>query len=252
MSDLLDRIVEQTQRDLNERRSARPKLPVQAKLVSHRFAAALRQPGLSLIAEIKPKSPSKGHLLDRAEIPEITRLYGEHAQAISVLVDHPFFGGGFDLLQEVRQSVSLPLLAKGFIVDPYQIEEAVAYGADAILLIVRILSDESLSTLLGIAAGFGIDALVEVHTDEELERAQHAQAPIIGVNARDLDTLQIDLNACHERLSRIPHNTIRVAESGLDQPEDIQRIKPDADAALIGTAFLSAPKVEDKLVALGW
>lgn len=252
MSNVLDRIVEQTLSDLAKRKKAPPQFPTEPRQVPHTLSAALRQEGLGLIAEVKPKSPSAGELFDRAKLPELLRIYSRHAQALSVLIDTPFFGGGLDLLQEVRQAVSLPLLAKGFILDPYQIQEASAYGANAILLIVRILDDIQLKDLLQTATDLGLDALVEAHNDHELERAIDAESRIIGINARDLDRLTIDLEAMRERLQRVPSACIRVAESGLDTPEHIARIKPVADAALIGTAFLSTPNVEEKMESLGW
>ena len=252
MSQLLKQIVDQTQADLEVRRASAPDLRADPKVLRHTFGQALRVDELSLIAEVKPRSPSKGHLLDRSQVPELVEIYDKHAHAMSVLIDSPFFNGGLDLLQQVRTRTTKPLLAKGFILDSYQIHEARIYGADAILLIVRILDDEKLNSLLKCASDLGLDALVEVHTDEELERALQAQAPIVGVNARDLDTLKIDLEAAYARLNRIPSNIVRVAESGVETPEQVARIRGFADAALIGTGFLQAEDIEAKMEQLGW
>lgn len=250
MSALLDRIVTQTRIDLEARRQTSPLPPVEPASHPGVFSAALAGPELSLIAELKPRSPSKGLLRERVQ--DAFAGYRARAQAVSVLVDEPFFGGGYQLFARARAALPLPLLAKGFFIDPWQVEEARAYGADAVLLIVRILDDATLRTLIDYAHGWGMDALVEVHSDDELSRAVAAGAKVIGVNARDLDTLAIDLDGARARLGRVPPGVIRVAESGLETREDVDSVRGLAQATLIGTAFMKAPDVAAAMDELGW
>lgn len=249
MSDLLDRIVHRTQEDLLARKSSCPRLDPSPDLSPNPFVDALSGPELSLIAELKPRSPSRGPL--REDVGEAFPAYASRAHAASVLIDGPFFGGGLDLLQRARE-LPIPRLAKGFFLDPYQVDEARTHGASAILLIARILDDERMASLLTHTRALGMEALVEVHTDQELGRALDVGASIVGVNARDLDTLEIDLDAARQRLDRIPGGVLKVAESGLERREDVDRVRGHAHAALIGHAFMTARDISGAMEALGW
>ena len=250
---LLDRILEATRTELSQRKNAPPVDGVRSARTPRLFSKTLRRPGaLSLIAEVKPKSPSRGAMRKADALDEVLAAYRARAQAVSVLVDSSFFGGGLELLTRVRQTIEQPILAKGFFVDPFQIREVHALGADAVLLIARILDDPSLAELLRLAGELGLDALVETHTDAEVERALAAGASVIGVNARDLDTLRIDLAAARARLARLPREVLRVAESGLDAPTDVEAVRGVADACLIGTRFMNAEDVSSAMEELGW
>ncbi|MEL6183557.1 MAG: indole-3-glycerol-phosphate synthase [Myxococcota bacterium] len=240
----------QTRRDLDLRRDLQPELTPSPSERPGSFREALSGPELSLLAELKPRSPSRGPLRD--DVGDAFPAYRERADAVSVLVDTPFFGGGYGLFARARQALPLPLLAKGFFVDPWQVDEARSHGADAVLLIARILDDAQLTHLRSRIEGLGMDALVEVHTDDELERALATGARVIGVNARDLDSLDIDLDKARRRLERVPEGRVRVAESGLERLEDVDRIRGIAHAALIGTAFMSAKDIGAAIEALGW
>lgn len=249
MSDLLQRIIERTAHDLAARRKARPRLDPSPDLSPNPFVDALSGPRLSLIAELKPKSPSRGPL--RADVTAAFPAYGARAQAVSVLIDEPFFGGGLALLERAR-TLPVPRLAKGFLIDRYQVDEARLHGASAVLLIARVLDDERLADLLAHTRALGMEALVEVHTDGELERALAVGASVVGVNARDLDTLEIDLDAARVRLERVPGGVLRVAESGLETRADVDRVRDVAHAALIGHAFMTADDISAAMESLGW
>jgi len=204
------------------------------------FAAALRAPGLGVIAEVKRRSPSAGDLVADADAGETARRYADAgAAAISVLTEPDHFGGALEDLAVVRDAQTAPALRKDFIVDPYQIVEARAAGADAVLLIVAALG-EALADYLGHAAEAGLDALVEVHDAAELEIALKADAPIIGVNNRNLTDLSIDLGISETLLPQIPTDTIKVAESGVFTPADAARMAvAGADAVLVGTSLMT-------------
>ena len=252
MSGILEKIVQQTTIDVGERKRNKPQEQLSYEQGDHRFFRSLTTPELSLIAEIKPKSPSHGILRDPFDLDEVLRAYIPRAHAMSVLCDTPFFDGSYSLLSSVRSKTETPLLAKDFVVDPYQIYEARSYGADAILLIVRALSDAQLSSFLELAHELGMDALVETHDDDELSKALSAGAKIVGVNARNLDTLQIDLEESFRRLKRIPNDIVKVAESGLKTRQDIENVTNFADAVLIGTTFMRASNMTSAIEELGW
>lgn len=213
------------------------------------LAESIASPGLGIIAEIKRRSPSRGNLGCEMSTQELARAYERGgAAAISVLTDGAHFGGSLADLQRAREVTSLPLLRKDFIIDEYQLFEAKAYGADAILLIVGLLKPEELARLLSVAREIGLDALVEVHSEEELERAFSAGADIIGVNSRDLRTLAVDTAAFYRLIPLIPEGSLSVAESGISQPDELRALRElGADAALIGTAIASCDDPERKL-----
>ncbi len=205
--------------------------------------ALRRRPGeLSLIAEVKKASPSAGVIVENFEPVEIATNYARAgAEAISVLTDEQFFQGRLEYLTQIRSAVDVPLLRKDFVLDELQIAEAAAAGADAILLIVAALDDDQLARLLEAAALYQMDALVEVHTLPELDRALETSAAIIGINNRNLATFEVDL-AVTERLSEeVPKEIILISESGIKTAADIARVKAcGVDAVLIGEALMRA------------
>ena len=205
------------------------------------FAGALRTPGLGVIAEVKRRSPSAGMLAGDADAGATARRYADAgAAAISVLTEPDHFGGALEDLEIVRDAQTAPVLRKDFVVDPYQLLEARAAGADAVLLIVAALG-EALQDYLGHAAEAGLDALVEVHDEAELRVALDAGAPVIGVNNRNLTDLSVDLAVCERLLPQIPPATVRVAESGIHSGADAARMSDaGADAVLVGTSLMTA------------
>ncbi len=211
------------------------------------FAAALRAPGVRLIAEVKRASPSKGLLCHDFDPEALARTYAENgAAAISVLTDARFFQGSLDHLVRVKETLAsigkpLPVLRKDFIFDPYQVWEARVAGADAILLIVAVLGDKALRSLLALARRLGMEALVEVHNEQELARAVTAGARIIGINNRDLRTFTVDLAVTERLRPLVPPDILVVSESGIHTPEDVARLAAiGVDAILVGEAFVRA------------
>ena len=208
------------------------------------FAAALSRPGrINVIGECKRRSPSAGVLRAQYQPGRIAEAYERAgAVAVSVVTEPAFFGGGLDHLREVRQAVGLPVLRKDFIVDPYQLYEARAAGADAVLLIAAALDDGELGTLLAEARRLGLAALVEVHDDADLDRASGAGATLIGVNNRNLRTLEVDLSTGTRLAGRLPMGCVAVAESGIRSAEDLGRLRECGfDAFLIGGHLLTSP-----------
>jgi len=209
------------------------------------FRAALEadRPGTAprVIAECKRRSPSRGVLRERYEPASIARAYADAgAAAISVLTEPAFFDGALAHLSAVRETVSLPILRKDFIVTPYQIAEARAAGADAVLLIAAALDGDELDHLLRTAESYGLDALVEVHDAGELEHAVAAGAAIIGVNSRNLHTLAVDTNVLHTLAPRIPRGVVAVAESGIRDASTIAALREVGYRAfLIGERFMA-------------
>ncbi|MGA4838094.1 indole-3-glycerol phosphate synthase TrpC [Streptomyces sp. G45] len=212
-----------------------------------RFRAALSKPDVSVIAEVKPKSPSKGDLWPAAEAVPLAKEYAAGgARAVSVLADEPFFGGSPALVAEVRSAVELPVLFKDFVVDTRQVALAHACGADAVLVIVRSLADAELTDVLAAAAEYGLDALVETFTAEDIERALAAGADLIGVNNRDLRTFSVDLDNSARLRARIPDGVVTVSESGLRHRADVTRIGADGyDACLVGETLLTSGSPAD-------
>jgi indole-3-glycerol phosphate synthase len=204
--------------------------------------AALKRPTVAVVAEVKRRSPSAGVICNDLDPAERAALYAARgAAAISVLTDAPFFGGSVGDLRSAAARVPVPVLRKDFILDELQIVEARAAGAAAVLLIVRALPRERLAALLGAAAGQGLDALVEIHTAAELDAALDAEARIIGVNSRDLDTFRIDTASAWAMLGTVPAHVVAVAESGMATEADVEAAaRGGADAVLLGTALSAA------------
>jgi indole-3-glycerol phosphate synthase len=264
---ILDDILAHKRAEVTERHLRRPievlqadlehSLPVEKKSIlssakDQSFFSALRQPGVSFIAEIKRRSPSGGELRPGALASDLARMYcTAGAAALSVLTDERYFGGSDDDLVEARRTSGLPALRKDFVVDAYQIYEARAIGADAVLLIVRALTDGELRSLLELTHQLGMDALVEAHSADEVHRALTAGATIIGVNNRDLDTLVTDVTLAPRLRPMVPPEVIFVAESGISRPEQIaELLDAGVDAVLIGESLLRASDPGEKLRGL--
>jgi indole-3-glycerol phosphate synthase len=256
--DLLSAIVASVRRQVEARREieALPALERRAAARSPRgdaFAASLAEPGrVNVIAECKRRSPSRGVLRADYDPAWIARGYeGAGAAAVSVLTEPTFFDGSLDDLAAVRRAVRLPLLRKDFVLDEYQILEARAMGADAVLLIVAALKGPALRRLLAHARSLGLAALVEVHDGPELAVALDAGADLVGVNARDLRTLQVDPAVAMRLIANIPGDVTAVAESGLREAADVRRLR-DAGyrGFLVGERLMTAAVPGDALGAL--
>lgn len=217
------------------------------------FRAALRRGGVvQVIAEIKRRSPSAGPIRPGADPAAIARAYAAGgAAALSVLTDPVFFDGAPEALRRARAATSLPVLRKDFLLSPAQVYEARAWGADAVLLIARILTDPQLRTLSAVAADLGMDVLVEVHDEVELDRALAAGATLVGINHRDLDRFVTDLDVSARLAPRVPPEVVLVAESGLQSRADVEAMgQRGVDAVLIGEGLMRQPDVEAAVRAL--
>jgi indole-3-glycerol phosphate synthase len=210
------------------------------------FSEALVRPGLSLIAEFKRRSPSGGEISSTAAVADQVGAYERGgAAALSVLTDETHFAGSLDDLRAARAACSLPILRKDFIVDPYQLLEAAAGGADAVLLIVAALADNALAEMYERARGLDLDCLVEVHDGEELERALRLDAEVIGVNNRNLDDGTVDVATTYELMPDVPAGKTVVAESGISTRAELEELeRVGVDAVLIGTALMSSADPE--------
>lgn len=220
----------------------------------HAFAAALsRNSGINIIAEFKRRSPSKGVIRAGADPAQVAREYQRGgATAVSVLTEQDYFDGSLDDLQAVRQAVAIPILRKDFIVGEYQVWESAAAGADALLLIVAALSDEDLRRLRELAEDeLGMDALVEVHTSDELKRAVAAGARLIGINNRNLRTFEVSLDTSINLSREAPEDVLLVSESGLHTAEDLRCLAASGfKGFLIGETLMRAEEPEKALRAL--
>jgi indole-3-glycerol phosphate synthase len=250
---ILDEILSNKRKQVAEQKRRAPlaqmRADAQAAPTPRDFARALLRENVALIAEIKRASPSRGMLSANANPPGIARTYAASgAAAISVLTEDKFFHGSLQDLQSVRLAADVPVLRKDFLIDEYQIYESRAHGADAILLIVRALTDDQLRDYLALARSFGMQALVEIHNDEELERAISAGASVIGINNRNLADFTVNL-ATTERLAPcVPNEIIVVAESGILSRADVERVAgAGARAVLVGEALMRAGDVDAKV-----
>ena len=247
---VLERIVASTREELDRRRRATPLSQLEAALADRPdgrpFGEALARPGISLIAEHKRRSPSAGVIREGATVTEIVQSYERGgAAALSILTEGAHFGGDLRDLEEAVAATELPVLRKDFILEPYQLYETAAAGADAILLIVAVLDHDDLLELHREARGLDLDVLVEVHDERELMRALDVDADILGINNRDLADFSVDIERTYELLSDVPAGKTVVSESGYstrEQLEDLDRV--GVDAVLIGETLMRAPDVE--------
>ncbi len=254
---VLDRIVARTRERVAAGKAVRPLGDVRAAAAPgpprRPFAEALSRAGrLNVIAEHKRRSPSRGAIREDLAPADVARRYAAAgAAALSVLTEPESFGGSLEHLVEARAAVGVPVLRKDFVVDPWQLWEARAAGADAALLIVAALSDSELGSLLEVAREAGLDALVEVHDRGELDRALGAGAAIVGVNNRDLRTLEVRVETSLELAPSIPDGVVAVAESGLRTGDDLRRLRDAGfDAFLIGESLMKAEDPGAALAAL--
>ncbi len=202
--------------------------------------AALARPGARFIMEVKRASPSEGLLREAADPADLARAYRGAADAVSVLIDEPYFGGSLQDLVAVRKAFDGPILAKDFVIDPRQVPEARIHGADAVLVMLSVLDDEEASGIMAEARRLGMDVLVEAHDEVEVRRGLGLGAEIIGINNRDLKTLKVDLSTTERLAPLVPKDRLLVAESGIRDRGDVERLSAHADAFLVGTALMRA------------
>jgi indole-3-glycerol phosphate synthase len=244
---VLDRILDARRASVDHRKKVLPetalKYGVKAATPLRDFAAALSRDGVNILAELKPASPSRGVLRDPFDAVALARsLEAAGAAALSILTEEEFFHGSLKNLREARKTVSLPVLRKDFIFDPWQVWETRANDADSFLLIVATLGDAALRDLIALGRELGMEPLVEVHTSAELDRALTADARILGVNNRDLKTLTVRAETSFELIDQIPDHGIAVSESGLRTHDDLGRLRSAGfDAFLVGEHLMLAP-----------
>jgi indole-3-glycerol phosphate synthase len=249
---MIEQLIAGARQGVEARRRQLPQAELESQLAARGedrpFSEALVRPGLSLIAEFKRRSPSAGEIAAGADVAEQVGSYERGgAAALSVLTDEAHFGGSLEDLRAARAACGLPIVRKDFIVEPYQLYEAAVNGADAVLLIVRALEDDALRALYEEARGLDLDCLVEVHDNEELERALEVDVEVIGINNRDLTDFSVDIERTLELLADVPAGKTVVAESGYssrDQLDELERV--GVDAVLIGSALMAAADPEAK------
>jgi indole-3-glycerol phosphate synthase len=246
---ILDEIVAHKREEVAWKKSLRRGVDVKDVAPTRDFQSSLRGEGLSIIAEIKKCSPSRGLLRDKVDPAHTAALYeGNGAAAISVLTDEKYFCGSDEFVAMVKEVTDLPVLRKEFIIDAFQISESRILGADAILLIAAILDQADLADFLGIAHEVGLSCLVEVHTEGELERVLKTDVRILGLNNRDLTTMSVDLTTSLRLKRMVPADIVTVAESGVQGREDILKFEEAGfDAVLIGGSLMSAADIGAKL-----
>jgi len=254
---ILDEIIERTKADLEIRQKDIPLDLLGRTLASNPFAprdvkpflTATKEEPIRIIAEVKKASPSKGIIKEDFNPMEIAQAYSNSgANAISVLTEPHYFQGQLEYLTAIRRYVPTPLLRKDFIVDKYQIVEALVYGADFILLIAKALGTKEMKELYEYALHLGLEVLVEIHDKEDLTKAIKCGASIIGINHRNLDTFEMDMELCDKLIPMIPNGKIIVAESGVSNVDTIKRLSGiGADAFLIGEHFMRQASIEDEV-----
>jgi indole-3-glycerol phosphate synthase len=250
---MLHKIITRKRDEVKQRKQAVPLATLKERIAQRRapldLAAALRGEPVRLIAEVKRASPSRGILCPDFDPVALATGYAQGgAAAISVLTEENYFGGSLDHLDAIREAVKLPLLRKDFIFNPYQIYETAACGADALLLIVAILSQEQLSQFLSLSHSLGLKCLVEIHNESEANRALAGGAEIIGINNRDLRTFEVDINTSRRLRPLMPRGQIVVSESGIRSREDIKKLKLwGINAVLIGEALVTAGDIPAKI-----
>jgi indole-3-glycerol phosphate synthase len=241
--DYLERILPVVVKRLEERRARTPVEALKSVGAAEprpSFARALSVEGIALIAEIKRASPSKGNIRPNLEVAELVADYeAAGAQAVSVLTEQDFFLGSLGDLRRARAHTCLPLLLKDFVVDEYQLYEARAYGASAVLLIAALLDGRLLGELAARASDLGLDVLLEVHDETDLERALPVEGAILGINNRDLRTFQVSLETTERLASLVPAGRLLVSESGIRTHADVERLATaGVDAVLVGESLL--------------
>jgi indole-3-glycerol phosphate synthase len=249
---MIEQLISAARDGVDARRSLVPQADLESQLHGRGddrpFNEALVRPGLSLIAEFKRRSPSAGEIFAPADgdvAAQVEAYERGGAAALSVLTDEVHFGGSLEDLRAARSACDLPILRKDFIVDPYQLYEAAVNGADAILLIVRALEDGPLRGLHEEARALALDVLVEVHDEEELQRALEMEAEVIGINNRNLDEGTVDVSTTYELMPDVPAGKTVVAESGISDRSELEELeRVGVDAVLIGSALMRAEDAE--------
>ena len=253
---MLDKIIAQKRKEVEQRKKVATMTYLQERIARQKppldLAAALKGDHLRLIAEVKQASPSRGMLRPNLNPTELARTYAVGgAAAISVLTEANYFMGNIEHLTAIKEVVGLPLLRKDFIFDHYQVYESRAYGADALLLIAAVLSQKQLKELVSLSHSLGLRCLIEVHSEDEVERAVLSEAEIIGINNRDLNTFAVDINTTRRLRTLIPKEKIVVSESGIKSRKDMGKLgKWGVDAVLVGEALVTAGDVRAKIKEL--
>ena len=260
MSDILDKIVSVKHQEVVAAKRRKPldvvRADAESRVLTRDFVGALRakiaEGKPAVIAEVKKASPSKGVIREDFIPADIAQSYAEHGSAcLSVLTDVPFFQGQVDYLKQARASCQLPVLRKDFMVDPYQIYESRAMGADCILLIAACLDDAQMKDFEAIARSLDMAVLVEVHDAAELDRALLLKTPLVGINNRNLKTFEVSLDTTLVLRARVPADRLLVTESGIHTREDVLRLgAAGVNAFLVGEAFMRAPEPGEALAAL--
>ena len=251
---MMEQFVSAAREGVERRRSEVPLEELEGQIEhddeGHRpFNEALTRPGLSLIGEFKRRSPSAGEIRQGATVEEIVKAYEEGgAAALSILTDENHFGGSLEDLRAARAASELPILRKDFIVDPYQLYEAWVAGADAVLLIVAALDDETLASLHREARDLDLDCLIEIHSEDELGRALAADADVLGINNRNLDDLSVDIATTLELMTDVPAGKTVVSESGISDRATVEELEEiGVDAVLVGETLMRAEDPESKV-----
>jgi indole-3-glycerol phosphate synthase len=253
---MLDKIIAQKREEVEHRKKASTMTYLHERIARQKpaldLAPALKGDHIRLIAEVKQASPSRGVLSANLNPTELARTYVEGGAAvISVLTEANYFMGSIEHMAAIKEVVGLPLLRKDFIFDPYQVYESRAYGADALLLIAAILSQGQLNDLISLSHSLGLECLVEVHNEGELERAVLSKAEIIGINNRDLNTFVVDINTTRRLRPLVPKEKIVVSESGIKSRKDMEKLRKwGVDVALVGEALVTAGDVRAKMKEL--
>ncbi len=250
---ILEKIVSQTKIDLKKRILERSYTSLESEWGFEKelqsFSQAIKGKVVKFITEVKKASPSKGIIREDFDPVSLARIYEKSgASAISVLTDEPFFKGHLSYLDDIAQQITIPILRKDFIINPYQIAEAKAFGADAILLIARILSDSQLDELLSAAKEYELDALVECYDLVDQDRINYEKVSILGVNNRDLETFEVDVHRGVSQLNMAPESTITVSESGISTVDDIKFLQKNGiNAVLIGEHLMRQSNIGREL-----
>jgi indole-3-glycerol phosphate synthase/phosphoribosylanthranilate isomerase len=243
---VLDDIIDRKRADVAEREARVPygALLDRAVPATRGFGKTLRAPGNRFILECKRASPSAGVIRSNFDIAEIARAYSGLADAVSVLTDEPFFGGSFEHLDSAREMLDVPILCKDFVIGPYQVREARVHGADAVLLMLSVLDDGAYIECAGEASRLGMDVLTEAHSEAELKRAISLGAGIIGINNRNLKTLEVDLSVTKRLASAVPRDRVIVCESGISSHGDVVEMSGCVNAFLVGGLLMKSSRTD--------
>ena len=249
---MIKEIIENKRKEVEESKKNLPLAGFKPKLETSKrnFKAAISKNKLNLIAEFKRYSPSKNISNKNFDLKQTLGVYNKYADAISVLTDKKYFNGSLNDLDAASKLTNLPLLRKDFIIDEYQIYESRLHNANAILLIVSILSNEQIKKFIETAKNYGMACIVEVHTEEELRKVIDCNPEIIGINNRNLDTLKINTNTTLNLAGKIPKDAVIICESGISSKEYVKKIKSKVNAMLIGSAFMNSNDLEKEIILM--